>query len=207
MEITLETRENRLTLAARDEDDVSATLPLETDFERADQPDRALATIRKQLAKTGATEFTCTKVTILTDPVPFMPVSVLNDARRSLLERLARERIKARPASRGGPIRNDVPFPEKDLPFFGNVLNQKAEAFYRRHGVETMEPAAESGLDLRGRRVMTTRYCLRYELDRCPKSSREDKKATPFYLEDESGRRLELRFDCRRCGMDIYWME
>jgi len=39
------------------------------------------------------------------------------------------------------------------------VLNHKARAFYRRHQVRDIEPAAESGLAMQGRVVMTTRYC------------------------------------------------
>jgi hypothetical protein len=56
------------------------------------------------------------------------------------------------------------------------VLNQKAASFYRRHGVLDIEPAAESGLDLTGHTVMTTRYCLKYELGLCPRESTEKKK-------------------------------
>ena len=47
-------------------------------------------------------------------------------------------------------MKNDAPYPEKHLTYLGNVLNAKARAFYRRHGVETIEPAAESGVDLSG---------------------------------------------------------
>ena len=65
-------------------------------------------------------------------------------------------------------IPNDVTFPATKLSYLANVLNQKAAAFYRRHGVVDIEPAAESGLDLAGHTVMTTRYCLKYELGLCP---------------------------------------
>jgi putative protease len=79
------------------------------------------------------------------------------------------------------------------------VLNAKAEAFYRRHGVERIERAAESGLDLTGRRVMTTRYCIREQLGLCGAGVAE-----PLTLIDDEGRRLELRFDCDRCAMEVY---
>jgi putative protease len=84
------------------------------------------------------------------------------------------------------------------------VLNQKAAAFYRRHGVTKLETAAESGLDLRGHRVMTTRYCLKYELGMCPKEPNPRPAKEPLMLVDEDGKRLELRFDCARCEMQVY---
>jgi hypothetical protein len=132
--------------------------------------------------------------------VYFLSVSQLNAARRDLVERMAQTREANRPRLTGAIVKNAVPHPETHLSYSGNVLNRKAEAFYRRHGVETIEPAAESGLDLSGRLVMTTKYCLRQELGLCPGSGAT---AEPLILEDEDGRRFEVRFRCGPCGMDV----
>ncbi len=87
------------------------------------------------------------------------------------------------------------------------MLNHKAEAFYRRHGVETIEPAAESGLDLRGRKVMTTRLCLKYELGACPKlQAPVTDPGEPLSLVDEDGNSFSLRFNCKECLMEI-WLD
>jgi putative protease len=115
-------------------------------------------------------------------------------------------------------IANHAPFPSAKLIYLANVLNQKAVAFYRRHGVGDIEPAAESGLDLAGRTVMTTRYCLKYELGLCPRelghSPRESTEAEestrppePWFLVDDEGRRLRLRFCCEQshCVMEIVY--
>ncbi len=88
------------------------------------------------------------------------------------------------------------------MTYLGNVLNAKARAFYRRHRVETIEPAAESGLDMSGRVVMTTKYCLRKELGLCPGRGRGT-GAEPMILEDQEGRQYPIRFRCGDCGMDI----
>ena len=81
--------------------------------------------------------------------------------------------------------------------------------FYRRHQVRDIEPAAESGLDLAGRVVMTTRYCLKYELGLCPRQPRSQAAAPtePWYLLDDEGRRLRLGFHCetRDCTMDVVY--
>jgi putative protease len=84
------------------------------------------------------------------------------------------------------------------------VLNRKAEAFYRRHGVEEIEPAAESGIDLTGRRLMTTRLCLQYELGRCGGENPGGRPRPDWILTDGDGRRFRVCFACGRCEMEIY---
>ena len=130
-----------------------------------------------------------------TKDVYFLPVSRLNAAKRELVEQLVRVRQANRPRLAGGVQKNTVPYPEKHLTYLGNVLNEKARSFYQRHGVESIAPAAESGLDLSGQVVMTTKYCLRKELGLCQGSGTEP--AEPLVLEDEDGRQFELHFPLR----------
>lgn len=203
--LTLKDSPGGLTLAAADEDGVRAELVYEGTPEPAGKPEAALATIHKQLVKSGETEFACAAVVAEFSPVPFLPVSTLNAMRRELLEKLAAAREAARPREQGGITPNDEPYPERELSYLGNVLNSWAEAFYRRHGVTQIEPAAESGKQfMRGRKLMTTRYCLKHQLGLCPKTSTEPQPAEPLRLIDEEGHRLRLRFDCARCEMEIY---
>ncbi|HWR52207.1 MAG TPA: U32 family peptidase [Bryobacteraceae bacterium] len=190
-------------LEVRDEDGNTAACALGAG-EPAKEAARAAETILRQLGKTGGTEFTCAAVEVAADPPPFLPASALNALRRELLERLRGIRETNRPRSQPAPMVNDVPYPERELSYLGNVLNRRAEAFYRRHGVVGIEPAAESGLDMAGRRLMTTRYCVKYELGWCPKEGVRRRPAEPLVLVDAEGRRLELHFDCRRCEMEVY---
>jgi len=190
-------------LAAADEDGNRAEAPLAT-APPARNPERALETIQRQLAKTGDTEFKCSQVAVELQPVPFLPVATLNALRRAALDRLRAVREANRPRWQGGIQPNDVPFPEPELSYLGNVLNRQAEAFYRRHGVTRIEPAAESGLDLRGRQLMTTRYCLKHQLGLCPRECAPEPLAEPLALIDDEGHRLELRFECADCQMEIY---
>jgi len=48
---------------------------------------------------------------------------------------------------------------------------------------------------------MTTRYCIREQLGLCCAGVAE-----PLTLIDDEGRRIELRFDCERCAMEV-WFE
>lgn len=164
--------------------------------------DAARQTFVAQLTRLGNTVFECSDVLFRTQDVHFVPASRLNAAKRELVARLLEVREANRPRHVGGVQRNDVPYPQKHLTFLGNVLNQKAEAFYRRHGVETIEPAAETGVDLSGRVVMTTKLCLRKELGLC-KGRGVKSPAEPMILEDEDGQRYPVRFRCGPCGMEI----
>ena len=101
--------------------------------------------------------FACSDLDIAWQEVYFVPLSILNDLRRRTLEQLAAARAENRPALKRTRRRNSVPYPEKKLSYLGNVLNEKAHAFYQRHGVTHIETAAESGLNMRGRRARRRR--------------------------------------------------
>lgn len=200
--MTLRETSKGLVLSGRDEDGNEATAEIAADRQPALKRDAARKTIVTQLTKLGNTIFTCCDLRIRTKHVYFLSVSQLNAARRELVERLTQMREANRLRATGAVVKNAVSYPQTRLSYLGNVLNRKAEAFYRRHGVETIEPAAESGLDLSGHLVMTTKYCLRRELGFCSGPG-TGASAEPLILEDEDGRRFEVRFRCGPCGMDI----
>ncbi len=174
--------------------------------EPARDAERAQLNIRRQLEKTGDTEFACTDVVINCAQPPFLPLSTLNGLRRAVLERLRAERLARRPRTEARLVPSSKPFVQIELDYFGNVLNRGAEAFYRRHGVERIEPAAESGADLRGRKVMTLRYCIREELGLCPAETGGELPAAPLTLLDDDGHRLAVRFLCGECQMEIDYL-
>jgi putative protease len=189
-----------VSLTAKDEDDNEATAGIEIEKQPAQKKDAAMETIQTQLKKLGGTIFECAEVRVETPEVYFFAVSALNQLRRAVIGKLLEVREKNRPRKQGGVIQNVVPYPEKRLSYRGNVLNERARVFYLRHGVETIDPAAETGLDLTGGVVMTTKYCLRRELGLCDGTSRE---AEAMILEDEDGRQFEVKFRCGPCGMEI----
>lgn len=50
--------------------------------------------------------------------------------------------------------------------------------------------------------LMTCRYCIRYEMGLCLREN-PDAPRGPLFLRGADGRRFELRFDCRRCEMQV----
>ncbi|MBN1933408.1 MAG: U32 family peptidase, partial [Anaerolineae bacterium] len=143
---TLSETADGLALTVVDEDGNSVFAKLEIEKQRARKPEQMVEAARKQLAKTGDTEFECVGIEMDWAEAVFAPLSALNALRRDALDALAQARAQNRPRLDILPLKNDAPYPAPRLTYLGNVLNQQAAAFYRRHGVTEIEPAAESGL-------------------------------------------------------------
>ena len=207
IQLRLQSIPGGIELQAQDEDGVQARVTMEDKWTGAEQPELARQACSRQLSRLGGTEFHAESVEVHLEPVPFIPLAELNELRRSLVQAMHQARWQARPVWSSEYPPNTFPFPEKTLSYLGNVLNHKAEAFYRRHGVESIELAAEAGGVLRGRKVMTTRLCLKYEMGACPKQASPAADFTePLSLVDEDGRSFALRFNCKECWMEI-WLD
>lgn len=205
VQFTLREDPQGMLLRAEDEDGNFAESVWHGEITPALNPDRMLETFQRQISSLGGTEFTCGGIRVLLATVPFLPVQAINALRREVVERLRAERLRNFPRIARRRAEDGVRFPAERLSFEGNVLNRLARQFYLRHGVREIESAAEAGLDMRGRKVMTTRFCLRYQLGACPKQNNPVRLPEPLYLEDELGNRLSLRFRCAECVMEIYY--
>lgn len=225
MELELTDFPGGLELRALDEDGIEARAVADLEPSPARDSEAAAATARTQLLKLGGTMFRASVLRLSWSRPLFVPVGKLNALRRDLAARLEAAREERRPRERPVFAKTSVPFPEKALDFRANVLNAKARAFYRRHEAEVREGAAESGLDLTGRPVMTTKLCLRRLHQGCPLmvpgterprevpgsarsavpgTSRGGAMAAPLFLLDEDGRRFRLEFDCAACVMVVF---
>lgn len=189
-----------LSVSALDEDGVQAELVVAEDFIVAKDVALAKANLRKAFAKQGDTIFELRGFAVQ-GVLPFLTMSRLNALRRELMElllvhRLAFFRPKAATLNLGAAV-----YPVKQLDFNANVVNKAATAFYAAHGAQVMELGAESGLDLTGRVVMTTRHCLRYSLGLCDQSAYQE----DLWLIDDKGHKYRLLFDCENCLMKIVY--
>jgi putative protease len=197
-------------LRALDEDGNKGQCFLEIKKIPADKKEMALATIEKQLKKLGGTDFVCSEIKIETETVYFIPSRDLNALRREVIDQLIAGRAQNRPVKTGKMVKNDVAYPEKKLLYQANVLNQKAADFYRRHGVEEIEPALESvsnkndRQDMREKAVMVSKYCILFQLGACRKDPRSLDLAEPLILVDENGRRFAVKANCKGCEMKIF---
>ena len=190
-------------LTVRDEDGNEARVAKDILFEPPRDPVRAREQIEKHLNSTGNTPYQVARLNILPQEPGFLSASILNGIRRDALEALTQIRFVAYPRQSIPFSPNDATYPEKKLDFHANVFNAHARLFYERHGAEVTEPAFEALAETNGKTVMTTRYCIRYQLDLCPKEQRAGQKIKePLRLRD-AHHTYRLECDCEQCRMFV----
>ena len=191
--------------------------------------------IVKQLSKLGNTPFMATAIVDETQGRYFLPAGTLNQLRREAVEQLVALRIAHhRPTDcphsnssnqtilpdrkgtalstaeiKSNQAKKQSSILSPTLDYRANVINDKAEAFYRRHGAKEIERGLEQTEDYDGKALMTTKYCLRYELGCCLQGKNSSKpqldiKPTTSLLLRNNDRRFRLQFDCRNCQMLIF---
>ena len=196
---TLEESAKGFKLKACDEDNNASSASVQAEKIKAKKAALAESSIKNQLNKLNDTIFACKNITINLKEMYFIPLSVLNQLRRDTIKDLLAEHDKNYPKKNARILVNDVSYPIKNIGYLGNCLNKKAESFYKRHGARVIEFAAESGIDMSKRMVMTSKYCVKRELNLCKK----DLKG--LYLIDEDNRKYPLKFNCKECRMEIFF--
>jgi putative protease len=89
----------------------------------------------------------------------------------------------------------------QELGCYVKVIDDKARAFYEKHGVKLIAPAFEQGLEKGLVSLMITRHCLRYSFDLCPKQAKGNRPDPLLLLNGKD--KLTLRFDCKRYEMHV----
>ncbi len=172
--------------------------------------ERAEATIREQLSKLGDTILVAKEIVIDWSAAYFLPISVLNEWRRSVVEKWIAE--AAKPIIQ--PTKHErqsvgiapAPYPTNEpVDYRLNVMNEAARKFYQACGVNEPSRAFEQSHET-GAALMTCRYCLLHELGQCRKTKTKTEQPLPAYIRT-SGRLFRLMFDCQRCEMRIYAAE
>ena len=136
----------------------------------------------------------------------FLPISKINEIRRIVLEQLIVVRINEYHREEFKLTKTDHPYPVTQLDFTYNVANKLARAFYKRHGVTAIEKAFELQWDPGKSRVMTTKYCVKYELGKCARFQRDtmgEKVVEPLVLKHGENE-YKLKFNCKPCEMEIW---
>jgi putative protease len=178
--------------------------------EQANDLQKNLETIRKQLEKSGGTIFNLSLKHIEESGISgYYPISVLNQLRREFLDELLELidknytrtlREPQCPSTRSQRFSKRPKYPEESLTYRHNVSNKLAKQFYKKCGVETIEPAFElnpkSDADL-----MTTKFCLNHEFGTCLNAV-ETQHATSLHI-ITSNNEYSIHFDCRNCEMKI----
>ena len=195
----LELSANGVTLTIKDCEGIEIGVSRECELQMATDATKMAETARRQIEKSGGTIFLIQDVEIIGNEY-FAPASILNDLRREALDLLRHKRLQL-------PMSHDIKsdnftaqYPSKVVTRYENVTNRLAEEFYRRHGVEIIEPALEQQPTI-GERVMISSYCIRREIGECLKQ--KPKIKGDLFLEHGTTR-YALKFDCKLCQMELW---
>ena len=204
--LVLKENETGFELIATDEDRNVSIVNLVHPKEPTKNNESLVENFKINLAKTGFTPYTADEITIEFSQNWFLPISKINEMRRTVFEQLSEIRLKNYVRKEHQMVKTSHPYPEKKLDFMYNVSNKTARKFYERHGVTEIEKAFELQWDPGKSRVMTTKYCIKYELERCPKYHREnmDKKVKEPLVLKQGELEYKLKFNCKPCEMEIW---
>lgn len=180
-------------LIAADENNNQTSIKIKS-TEKSNNPEKMKETFLKQMSKAGESIFYVENIKI-TDLIPFMPISEINEYRRKLLEDLKNIRLKNYKREIQKPLKYKE-YLKKDVDYHENIHNKEAEEFYKNCGCNVTEKSVESQNNFKEKELMRTKHCLKYAFDMC-------KSPKKLYLTDEKGKKYNLIFDCKNCEMVI----
>ena len=198
-----------LRLTIRDEDGIETVTDAAIALQPAQQAAQAEASLRTSIAKLGNTMFEAGAVELQLSQPWFVPAAAINALRRDAIAAHEAARLAAwdRPP-RKAPSEPPAVYPEQQLSYLANVYNEKARAFYHKHGVQLIDAAYEAHEEPGEVSLMITKHCLRFSFNLCPKQAKGVQgvqgqvKAEPMTLVS-GNERYTLRFDCKPCEMHV----
>jgi collagenase-like PrtC family protease len=197
--------EDGLDLFIKDEDGIASTVSLQLTKEKAKRPGDLLTMLGKQLKKSGGTIFSVKDVDVKVAPDLFFKASDINSLRRRGFEEHEKVRLGAYVPEQAEFVKNEYPWLEENVSYLDNISNSSAVNFYRRHGVNlsAKEAGVLSPITADNPALMRTKYCVRHQLQRCPKQpGQKGRAADTLIISDNTGEYL-LEFDCRKCEMIV----
>jgi putative protease len=209
VDLRLEDTADGLRLTVTDEDDITTTTAAALALQPAQQAEQALAGLRASLSKLGNTMFEAGTIDIALTQPWFVPASAINGLRRDAIAAQEAARLAAwqRP-ERAQPVEPPASYPETQLSYLANVYNEKARAFYHKHGVQLIAAAYEAHEEPGEVSLMITKHCLRFSFNLCPKQAKGVQgvqgqvRAEPMTLVS-GDERYTLKFDCKPCEMHV----
>jgi 23S rRNA 5-hydroxycytidine C2501 synthase len=203
--LTLTDTHDGFHLEITDEDGYQSGIEITTKKEIAQNTENAKKSLVTQLSKLGDTIFEAREVVVSTEEMYFLPMGVINEMRRNVTELLVKMRAQSYTPEqiiRPKDVKYAVP---ANLSYLYNVSNRHARDFYTRLGAENIEPAFELQKNSDNKLVMTTKHCIKYQFDACPRYQKNKNPwIEPLYLKDNQ-HTYKLEFACKECVMKAYF--
>ncbi|MBR3090788.1 MAG: DUF3656 domain-containing protein, partial [Bacteroidetes bacterium] len=191
-----------------DEDNCKADETLDTNYEIAKNKEQSINTLKIQLNKLNSTPFILKNISINLNNIYFLPINIINNVRRSLVNKLIEKRIKhfeqlnIKSNNKNiSHLKNDIYIKKAD--FTLNITNQYSLDFYKKHNLKEFDFGLEATNDTKNKIVMRTKYCIKYELEQCPVYFKQDNDFNQDLFLKNGKNILKLEFDCKKCQMYI----
>lgn len=182
---------------ATDEDGVSIMLDIPYS-ESAKNPEKMKETFIKQFSKTGEGDFYIINIKISQNTdIPFMPVSKINELRRTIFKILMDKRLKVYEENR--VYQKKMKYTKyfvSEVDYRANVHNESAKEFYKKCGSNVTEMSLETKIPNRQVELMRCKHCIKYALNMC-------KSPIQLYLRDSHNTIYPLKFNCKNCEMSV----
>lgn len=191
--------ETGFSIQIKDEEGVIVEQSFPSEKQPAKNSEIANRNITNQLSKLGNTIYEAGRVDISTKSDWFIPAGQLNEWRRNMIEMLDAKREEAYQRPQRREQSPNPQFPEAKLSYLGNVINEKAEAFYKQFGVEEIVPGFEAKADPNVP-LMYCKYCIKHAMGWCPREGHEAHFVEPLFIQHKD-ERFRLEFDCKKCEM------
>ena len=136
LHLTLSEEEGGLALSLRDEDGIQSITHARLALQPAHNSEQADAALRTSLTKLGNTMFEADGIALDLSQPWFVPAAAINALRRDAVAAHEAARLAAwERQERKAPAEPPAVYPATQLSYLANVYNDKARAFYHKHGV------------------------------------------------------------------------
>lgn len=196
LEISVLTKDEHIEITLNKE----YTTLLQNNFEPANNPQKAKENLLSQFKKTADSEFIVTDINISDDFNLFIPVSILNNIRRTFISEYSEFRLNNYKRRTRDTQFKAIDYPIRELDYSFNISNRLSKEFFESCNAKVKETAFETGIN--GQYLMTSKHCIRRELNICLKNTKSI-KSQKLYLQDEYGKNYPLEFDCKNCIMKV----
>jgi len=194
-----------ISIKAESENGIETAITFPYNQTPSNDKEKSLAILNSQITKTGGTPFEIKSIETGGCEKYFFQQSFLNNIRRKVLEDL-KAKLESERSECTKLRSSQLDLKGQKESFEANISNLLSRNFYEKHGAEIISQAPEVSGEIIGKRVMTTKHCLRYSYGLCPLdgSSKKVSDTSVMYLNDGEIR-LKLEFNCKDCFMNIIY--
>ena len=188
--------ESEYSISIEDEDDIFVSVKFKVNQGNNISKDEILSLFQQNIDSEFFVE------NILSEGTISLSLKDVSEIKNILFNKLRLKRQSSRPFE-VSHINNHISKYPQDITYLDNVTNSNAIEFYKKHGVSSVELGLENDIHIKGKKICTGKYCLKYELGLCKDDKKPKQNTKKWFIEDIYGNKYRLDFDCKKCEMSI----